>query len=236
MVIEPPITSVIFDAGETLLELDLPAICRACGDAVDVPAVRRALGRVRRDMDAFFLPRLEAGRAPSQSEFGAGRGFHLQDLLLEHLGIDPARRAAAVEALRALDRAHVLWTVVPPDALTTLEALRARGLRLAVVSNSDGSIEAKLHHEGLGHLFEHVLDSHVEGVAKPHPELFRRAVERLGVDPARTLYVGDLYSIDVVAAGLAGLQGVLLDRTGEYETPRPCPRVRSLAGLLELVG
>lgn len=233
--IEPPITSVVFDAGETLLELDLPAIARACDDAVDVPAIRRALGAVRRDMDAFFLPHLEAGRFLSQSEFKAGRGFHLQDLLLDHLGIDPARRQAAAEALRALDRAHVLWTLVPPDALPTLEALRARGLRLAVVSNSDGSIEAKLHQEGIGHVFEHVLDSHVEGVSKPHPELFRRAVERLGVDPARTLYVGDLYSVDVVAARLAGLQGVLIDRAGTYETPRPCPRVRSLADLLLLV-
>lgn len=234
--IEPPIQAVVFDAGETLLELDLAAIARACDHAVDEAAVRRALGRVRRDMDAFFLPLLEAGRAPSQSEFGQGRGFHLQDLLLEHLGIEPERRRAAAERLVALDRAHVLWTIVPPDAPTTLEALRARGLRLAVVSNSDGSIEAKLHQEGIGHVFEHVLDSHLEGVAKPHPELFRRVVERLGVDAARTLYVGDLYSIDVVGARRAGLQGVLIDRTGTYETPRPCPRIRALSELLALVG
>lgn len=233
--IEPPVTSVVFDAGETLLELDLPAIGRACGGGVEVAAIRRALGAVRRDLDAYFLAHLDAGRHPSQSEFGAGRGFHLQDLLLDHLGIEPARRRAAAEALRALDQARALWTVVPADALATLEALRARGLRLAVVSNSDGSIAAKLHDEGLGHLFEHVLDSHVEGVSKPHPELFRRVVERLGVDAARTLYVGDLYSIDVVAAGRAGLQGVLIDRAGTYETPRPCPRVRSLSELLTLI-
>lgn len=235
MQVERPITTIIFDAGETLLELDLAAIAGVCGQGVDVQAVRRALGAVRQDMDAFFLPHLEARRAPSQREFGQGRGFHLEELLLGHLGIEPARRRAAAEGLRALDQARRLWTLVPADAPATLAALRARGLRLGVLSNSDGSITWKLHHEGLGRFFDRVLDSHVEGISKPDPALFRRAVARLEADPARTLYVGDLYSIDVVAAGLAGLQGVLIDRTGAYVTPRPCLRVGALADLLTMV-
>lgn len=229
------ITTIVFDAGETLLNLDLPAIVGACGDGVDEAAVSRALVAVRRDLDAFFLPHLDARRYPPQQAYADGRGFRLADLLLDHLGIEPRRRLEAADALMALDRALKLWTVVPDDARPTLEALRARGLRLGVVSNSDGHIAWKLNHEGIGHLFDQILDSHLEGVAKPDPELFRRAVTRLEADPARTLYVGDIYSIDVEAARHAGLTGVLIDRTGAYETPRPCPRIAALADLLPLV-
>ena len=235
MQVQRPIHAVVFDAGETLLNLDVPAIVRACADpAVDDQAVLRALVATRRDLDAFFLPQLAAKRYPAQAQYADGRGMRLADLLLDHLGVDPARKRAAADELLALDRALRLWCVLASDARATLEALRARGLRLAVVSNSDGHIEWKLDEVGLRPLLHAVLDSHLEGVSKPDPEIFRRALERLDVDPARTLYVGDLYSIDVVAAGHAGMQGVLLDRVGTYETP-PCPRVKALADLLHLV-
>lgn len=236
MQVERPVTTIVFDAGETLLNLDLPAIVRCCDDPlIDEAAVLRALALVRRDLDAFFLPHLATRRYPSQQAYADGRGFRLADLLLDHLGIDPRKRLAAAEALLALDRALALWTVVPDDARATLEALRARGVRLGVVSNSDGHIAWKLNHEGIGHLFDAILDSHLEGVAKPDPELFRRAVKKLDADPARTIYIGDIFSIDVEASRHAGLQGVLIDRSaGAYVTP-PCPRVGRLSDLLELV-
>lgn len=236
MKVDGPITTIVFDAGETLLNLDLPAIVRACDDqGLDEAAVLRALSLVRRDLDAFFLPHLAAGRYPSQQAYADGRGFRLADLLLDHLGIDPRRRLAAAEALLALDRALALWTVVPDDARATLEALRARGVRLGVVSNSDGHIAWKLNHEGIGHLFDVILDSHLEGVAKPDPELFRRAVKRLDADPARTIYLGDIYSIDVEASRHAGLQGVLIDRSGGTYTTPACPRISRLSELVTLV-
>jgi putative hydrolase of the HAD superfamily len=235
MQVERPIHAVVFDAGETLLNLDLPAIVRAVADPlVDEAAVTRALVATRRDLDAFFLPQLAARRYPAQAQYADGRGMRLADLLLDHLGVDPSRRRAAAEELLALDRALRLWCVLAHDAAATLEALRARGLKLAVVSNSDGHIAWKLDEVGVGRFFDAVLDSHLEGVSKPDPELFRRAVARLGVDAGRAVYVGDLYSIDVVASGHAGLQGVLLDRVGSYATP-PCPRIATLRQLLELV-
>ena len=88
------------------------------------------------------------------------------------------------------------------QAAETLQGLRARGLRTAVVSNADGRVEALLRAAGLGAHLELVVDSHYEGIEKPDPEIFRRALARMGVRAERAVYVGDIYSIDVV--GRAG--------------------------------
>jgi putative hydrolase of the HAD superfamily len=230
-------TAVLFDAGETLLSLDLAAIASACGPEpdgrpVDVATVSRALVRARRQLDAFFLPELAQGRFTPQAAFRSGRGHAVHELVLVELGLGGDRLARAVASLIELDRdGNRLWTVVTPDVVPALEGLAARGLELGVVSNSEGRIRAKLAREGLGRFFDVVVDSHEERVSKPDPEIFRRGCARLGVEPARTVYVGDLYAIDVAAAGLAGLRGILLDRHGGYETP-PCARIAALTDLL----
>jgi putative hydrolase of the HAD superfamily len=100
-----------------------------------------------------------------------------------------------------------------------------------VVSNADGRVEAMLESLGLAPHLGLVLDSHLEGVEKPHPEIFERAVERLGLAPARTLYVGDIYSIDVVGARGAGLVPVLLDPLGGYPDV-DCATIAALHDLL----
>lgn len=231
-----PLEAVVFDAGETLLHLDRAAIVRACHAAgathVDDATVVGALARTREAIDAWLLPELARGRCPPQGEFMGGRSVQAHALVL--LDLPPPARDQVLRELAALDRVQRLWTLVPGDAPATLAALRARGLRLAVVSNSDGSVEGVLRREGLRPHLELVLDSHVEGVMKPDPRLFRRCVERLGVEAARCAYVGDIYSIDVAGARGAGLQAVLVDRGGGYRAPA-CPRVSALGELLALL-
>jgi putative hydrolase of the HAD superfamily len=105
-------------------------------------------------------------------------------------------------------------------------------LRTAVVSNADGRVEALLSTAGLRPHLEFVLDSHYEGVEKPDPEIFRRALARLGVPGERALYVGDIYAIDVVGARAAGLAPVLIDSVGAYGEV-DCPRIERLSDLLD---
>lgn len=229
-----PIEAVIFDAGETLLLLDQALIAAACRDAgathVDVARVQDALLATREALDAWLLPELAAGRAPPQHAFPGGS---VQEHTLSLLELTRDQLRGAIRTLVQADRDQRLWTLVPDDGRSTLDALRARGLRLAVVSNSDGRIDRKLADEGLRDAFEVVLDSHVEGLTKPEPGLFLRCVERLSLPPERCAYVGDIFSIDVEGPRRAGLQGVLLDRTGRYRAPAS-PRARCLADLLDL--
>lgn len=102
-----------------------------------------------------------------------------------------------------------------PDVRVTLEALRAKGLRLVVVSNWDVSLHAVLHDTGLDGLLDAVLTSAECGVAKPEPAIFARALQAVGVsDPARALHVGDTVAEDVAGARAAGIEAVLIARDG----------------------
>jgi putative hydrolase of the HAD superfamily len=120
---------------------------------------------------------------------------------------------------------------VPPHVVPALDALRARGLRLVVVSNANGTLLAHMARLGMSGRFDHILDSQDEGVEKPDPRFFEIALERSGARRDTTIHVGDLYYVDVVGARTAGLRGVLLDEA-DLRPDADCPRVRSLAALV----
>ena len=92
-----------------------------------------------------------------------------------------------------------------PGAAETVEDLRARGLELAVVANWDRSLHEHLERLELDRLFDAVVTSAEAGAAKPDPAIFRAALERLDVEPARALHVGD-EEIDEQGARAAGMR------------------------------
>ncbi len=161
----------------------------------------------------------------------AERGWHYFNLVLDEAGI---ARSAATDAalldLKAWHDRHNLWEDVPAEVRPSLARFRAAGLRLAVVSNANGTLRRLFERLGLTPAFEVILDSAEEGVEKPDARLFRRALERLGGDAATALHVGDIYHVDVAGARAAGVRPVLLDEAGLYPDA-DCPRVRSLAEL-----
>ena len=100
------------------------------------------------------------------------------------------------------------WTVYP-DAVPTLAALRARGIRTAAVSNVGFDLRPVL--DGLG-LLEHldaVVLSYEIGAVKPEPAIFTAACEAVGVAPADALMVGDHAAADGGAADI-GIRTLLL--------------------------
>jgi putative hydrolase of the HAD superfamily len=89
---------------------------------------------------------------------------------------------------------------------------------MGIVSNADGTIEEQLRRneicqvgEGLGVPVLAIVDSHIVGIAKPAAEIFRHALEPLGVSPAEATYVGDTVRYDVRGARAAGLRPVHFD-------------------------
>jgi putative hydrolase of the HAD superfamily len=108
---------------------------------------------------------------------------------------------------------------VPVDgAADTLRTLSAAGYKLAVVSNAWGTIAEWLEHHKVCSVTDDelprvgaVIDSHVVGIEKPDPRIFRFALDALDVAPDRSLYVGDTVRFDVKGALAAGLQPVHVD-------------------------
>jgi FMN phosphatase YigB (HAD superfamily) len=127
-----------------------------------------------------------------------------------------------------------IWNQVLPGVAEGLAALRARGLPLIAVSNSDGSAESVLVAAGLRDSFEAVMDSHHVGFAKPDPRIFDAARAVLGVSADTVVHVGDLYDADVVGAHAAGIAAVLID-SGDVWPDAPCIRVDSPAAAIRAV-
>ncbi len=102
------------------------------------------------------------------------------------------------------------------DVRRCLDALRAEHRRLGIVSNSssEASVRRILDRAGILDAFERIVSSGTEGIAKPNPEIFRRAVQRFGLRPEETLYVGNLPRTDAAAASSAGLHAAWLNRDG----------------------
>lgn len=164
------------------------------------------------------------------------RGWLYFNLVLRHAGVEQdAGTDAALAELREYHKGENLWEHVEPDVEPALAALRARGLRLVVVSNANGRLRHLFDRLQLTRWFDHLLDSHEWGVEKPDPRLFHLALEQAKADPARTVHVGDLFHVDVKGARRAGLRdAVLFDMAGLYEGV-DCPRVRSFAALVEWI-
>ena len=124
-------------------------------------------------------------------------------------GPELARRA--LEPLRDAFRSPTAWQVFP-DVIPTLEELRSAGIRMGVVSNWDSRLPRLLEALGLATYFGAIVVSSLEGVEKPHPEIFLRAVERLNGKPETSLHVGDIPELDEAGAKAAGLSSLLIDR------------------------
>jgi HAD superfamily hydrolase (TIGR01509 family) len=218
--------TVFLDAGGVLLYPNWWRVADALaahGVPVSPDALAHGDPRARRELDDM---RLIGGTTD------ASRGWLFFDLVLSHAGIERSvATAAALQDLHAYHQASNLWEYVPPHVVPALEALRARGLRLVVVSNANGTLIANMARLGMTARFDYILDSHDEGVEKPDPRFFEIALQRSGARKETTIHVGDLYHVDVIGARNAGLRGVLLDE----ENLRPdadCPRVRTLDELV----
>lgn len=100
--------------------------------------------------------------------------------------------------------------VLFPDALKVLSSVRAAGLTLGLITNGSVRMQSpKLERLALAPMFDAILISEAEGIHKPDPRIFHRALERLDVvNPARAVFVGDHPDVDVAGARAAGMQAV----------------------------
>jgi len=121
------------------------------------------------------------------------------------------------------------WDEILPGTREAIDRI-ARNYEVAVISNADGKIDAVLSRCGICDCFATITDSGIVGHEKPHPAIFDAALKAMKADPAESLYVGDVYSVDYVGATRAGMKAVLFDVAGAYRD-RGLPRVESLGEL-----
>lgn len=110
-------------------------------------------------------------------------------------------------------------------ALEMLIALRARGLKTAIISNGHSKVQsAKIEITGLKDAVDLVVISEEVGLLKPDPRIFQLAAERLGVAPARCIFVGDNPEADVGGAEASGMAGVFYSAGASWPDTLPFPK------------
>ena len=217
--------AVLFDAGNTLLFLDYPRLAPAVGQATGVELTAAML-------EAQIRPAaLALERADTSDRERASRYL---ETLFRLAGVPDARMSTVRDTLFALHREKHLWGGLKAGTVAALGRLRGAGLRLAVVSNSDGRAEEGLEAAGLREFFELVIDSQVVGFEKPDPRIFQAALDRMELSAPEAVYVGDIYEVDVVGARRAGMDVILLDPLGNH-LGRDVRTARNLTEVVDLV-
>ncbi len=223
--------AVFFDVGNTLL-YPYPSVAHVVrdilldeGHARDVAAIEGYLPLV----DEFYEERYrEDDSFWTDEDETSAVWVGMYSLLARELGLHAdAERIARRVYDEFGDAAR--WRAYP-DVAPALERLKARGLRLGVISNWDRRLARILDGLGLGGLFDTIISSAEVGLRKPDPRIFDVACEELGVAPGEAAHVGDHEYADLLGANSVGMAAVLIDRHGG-DTPDYEPFLRSLDDL-----
>jgi len=204
----PKIEAVFFDLGGTLVdERDFALwvdLARRVQLDLDIDTFAHFFSEVERELDADPLG---VDREAAMVEFW-------RRVLTRSAGKEVSELVAA--KFLAIRREAEAPVRLFSDVRRTLDHLKAEHRALGVISNStsEASVRRILDRVGILDYFRRVVSSGTEGVAKPNPEIFCRAVARVGVPASSAFYVGNLAKTDAKAAAAAGLHSVWLNRDG----------------------
>lgn len=224
--------TLVFDAGGTLLQLDLDALARtyvATARAADVEvefaAARAVVGELEREIPARQQTRIvslehDNGKLFWDEFFGDG---------FRRLGVTREMTPAVTEIRERFQRAE--YETIFADVLPTLAALTARGVRLGILSNFSPNLENVLRQVGIHQYFTFFVVSAIAGVEKPDPRIFDLTVRAAACAPTAMAYIGDSIFHDIEGAQRAGIAAILVDRQDRYPAFRGA-RVRDLRELV----
>jgi putative hydrolase of the HAD superfamily len=151
--------------------------------------------------------------------------------IIEGMGGSGDTYGCAVEMTRAWE--HAQHFDLFDDVVPALDDLRARGLKIGLLSNTARDLEAFVEHHALE--VDAVLTSRAHGKTKPHGSIFLRMLQLLGVEADEAAMVGDTVEDDVEGARAVGMQAVLLDRDDRHpDVPDRLPDLRGLPAALKL--
>jgi putative hydrolase of the HAD superfamily len=206
--------AVFLDALGTLVELEPPWVLLRERVPAEVDD-KTLVGAVRKEM-AYYKEHAHEGR---DAESLADLRRRCAELLSSELGVE-------IGAQELVDSVRM---TAYDDAEPALSALRARGLKLIVVSNWDCSLGSVLERTGLSGQLDGAISSAEAGSRKPDPAIFTPALELAGCDAGEALHVGDTAEEDVEGARAAGIRVLLIDR----EQPAGDDRIASLTEIEE---
>jgi putative hydrolase of the HAD superfamily len=230
------VNALLLDLDDTLLDYSVEVdaswaeACATCASpaGIDVAQLLPALAATRR----WFWEDDDRARRGRTNMTGAWRT--IVAAALERMGIaDPELAGAIARDFAARRRTRMRLF---PEAIECLESLRARGMRMALVTNGDAEHQRdKIERHGLAKYFDVIVIEGEFGVGKPDLAVYRHAFAALRADAREAWMVGDNLEWDVEAPQRLGLRGVWIDRAGAglpaTSTVRPDHIIRTLREL-----
>jgi HAD superfamily hydrolase (TIGR01509 family) len=213
--------AVLFDWGDTLMRWAWEPELLAAGHDAGLRAIgREPVPAMTERFRDSYLPLLWAPGTLEEVEYPG-----LVRKLLGGEGIE----VTDDELDRFLEAEHAAWQPARMLASTThalLEALRDRGLRVGLVSNAldpPPLLHRDLEQMGVAQRLDVAVFSSEVGWRKPHPAIFERALDAIGVSAGDTLFVGDTLATDVAGAAALGMHTcqALWFRTDDAAAPEP---------------
>ncbi|MET0789914.1 MAG: HAD-IA family hydrolase [Polyangiaceae bacterium] len=231
------VRAVSFDFGQTLAELDHEFLARRVltfGAELDAEAARAGT------VAAWHA----YGTAKS---LGHARAWQLMMVeLLRAGGVHKARGGADPDYPEKI--ASLLWDAQPTQNLwrkpiagifELVAELKARGVPVGIISNSEGRLAELVEELGYTALFPVIVDSGRLGIDKPDARIFQHAAGLLGVPLAELVHVGDAWEADVLGARAAGAEAVWFSPTDERALPEKvlaCADATALRTTLQAFG
>jgi putative hydrolase of the HAD superfamily len=122
------------------------------------------------------------------------------------------------------------------DVSETLKSLKARGLKVGLLTNLQTEVNSMCRELGIADYLDFTVTSAEAGADKPAPPIFLKALQLAHVNAVEAMHVGDQYQNDVLGARGVGIEPLLLDRADYYTDITDCPRIRSLTEVSKFVG
>jgi len=187
---------------------------------------------------------LEGAEYPDSDE-----AFEAIFLAMGHIMFKKSGLEGDLDALTrdVLERFWLLenWGVYP-DVIDTIERLRARKIRIGILSNATSALVDFLEELGLLQHFDFAVVSAIVGTKKPDRRIFEHALEQAGVEPSNAAHIGDMYLEDILGARNVGVRPFLIDRGRDSlfpnfpeaadHSPEEVEIVRGLDPMLDALG
>jgi putative hydrolase of the HAD superfamily len=235
--VEKPVyvRAVFFDAAGTLLRLrrSVGETYRDMAGSHGVRATPEAIGKA---FDAVFAA------APPLAFPAASPGtvrrlekqwwYDVVRLVFEQVG--PIERFDEYfESLFRFFSTAAAWELYP-EVETVAKVFKERGLILGVISNFDSRIYPILSELGIFKLLDSVHISSREGVSKPDPAIFKKALEAHHLHPGEAVHIGDSMAEDMKGAAAAGLGCIYLNRS-RRTVPKETTSIYDLSELIPII-
>jgi putative hydrolase of the HAD superfamily len=199
--------AVLFDLGHTLMDWTWDDDLLVAGHRAGLEAIGRYSKPAAEALTARYLreAQLQDWEAVEEVEYPG-----LVRTMLADVGVEVAEN----ELVRFLEVEHAAWAParkVGSMSEALLDSLHDRGLKTGLVSNAWDPrwlMERELTAMGLLERLDAIVFSSEVGVRKPRPEIFYRALDELGVEPGRALFVGDRLEADIKGAAELGMTTV----------------------------